>query len=148
MTTFDFDLVKRQPRDFRQINLILQRAYKTTNTARKNLVIDPETAFNTAYEAMLKTTLALMLSRGLRPKIRLGHHKTLVSYSQDILGAKFEQITSTYNKMRKKRNSIIYDSCSISLIEAKNAVETSEKYFGIIESKIVSDNPQQKLWRP
>lgn len=97
---------------------------------------------------MLKTTLALMLSRGYRPRIQLGHHKTLVSFSEYVLKEKFSSIISTYDKMRQKRNKIIYEDTLVSLIEANHAFNIAKRYFQIVEEKISQDNPQQKLWRP
>jgi len=145
---FDFSYVKKQPVNFGQINKILQKAYKTIQSAKTTLKTDPETCFTLAYESMLKTTLALMLSRGFRPKIQLGHHKTLVNYAKYVLKDRFSKITATYDRMRQKRNKLLYDVASVSETEAKQSAIVAEKYFRIVEQKIASDNPQQKLWKP
>jgi len=89
-----------------------------------------------------------MLSKGYRPKTRLGHHLTLVNYARYILGKNFENLTATYNKMRQKRNELIYGVESATGTEANHAVSTAERYFKVVEDKIAQDNPQQKLWRP
>jgi uncharacterized protein (UPF0332 family) len=145
---FDFSYVKKQPVNFGQINKILQKAYKTIQSAKTTLKTDPEACFTLAYESMLKTTLALMLSRGFRPKIQLGHHKTLVNYAKYVLKDRFSKITATYDRMRQKRNKLLYDVASVSETEAKQSAIVAEKYFRIVEQKIASDNPQQKLWKP
>lgn len=96
---------------------------------------------------MLKISLALMLSHGFRPKMQLGHHKTLVNFSKYVL-EDFERLTGTYDKMRKTRNKIIYDIINISESQAERATMTAEKYFQVVGGKITQENPQQKLWRP
>lgn len=145
--SFDYSLVKRIRPDFRQINKILVSAYKLIKSAKTIQGANPEGSFTLSYEAMLKITLALMISNGYRPKIRPGHHKTLTSYAYEILGEKFKTLARTYEQMRSKRNRIIYDADSVTQTDAKHAVAEAEKYFDIIESKIASENPQQKLWK-
>jgi uncharacterized protein (UPF0332 family) len=145
--SFDFSSVKKQPIDFNQINKVLQKAYSTIKSAEKIEKTNNEASFTLSYEAMLKTTLALMLSRGYRPKVQLGHHKTLISFSRYIL-KDFKQLTETYDKIRKRRNKIIYDIVEVSSGEAEGAFRIAEKYFKVVEDKIATDNPQQKLWRP
>lgn len=145
---FDFSYVKKQLVNFTQINKILQKAYKTLQSAKTTLKINPEDCFTLAYESMLKTTLALMLSHGYRPKMQLGHHRTLVNYSKYILKDKFSKITATYDRMRQKRNKLVYDVASVSKTEARQSVLIAKKYFQIVKQKIAQENPQQKLWRP
>ena len=146
--SFDFSRVKKQPVNFIQINKYLQKAYKTIQTSQKNLSNDEESSFTLAYEAMLKISLALMLSRGYRARTQLGHHGTLVYFAKYVLGNKFSPLMSTYNRMRSKRNKLIYDTNSVTKTEADQAIRTAKRYYKIVEQKISKDNPQQKLWRP
>ena len=145
---FDPLSVKKQPVNFKQINQILQKAHKSILSATATLKINPEDCFTLAYESMLKTTLALILSHGFRPKVQLGHHKTLVEFAKHILKGNFDAIADTYDRMRKKRNKLVYDVASVSQTEAEQAVKIAKRYFKIVEEKISSDNPQQKLWKP
>src|SRR5207248_1150511 len=48
----------------KQVQQFLADAQKRVRTARRNLAIDAEIAFQIAYEAMIKGSLALMLSHG------------------------------------------------------------------------------------
>jgi len=146
--SFDYSFVNKQPVNFLQINKVLEKAYKSIKSAEATIKVEPESCFTLAYESMLKTSLALMLSRGYRPKMQLGHHKTLVSFAQIVLGNKFSGITSTYDKMRRKRNKLIYDIASVSTTEAKESLKIAEKYFVIVEKKIAEENPQKNLWTP
>lgn len=146
--TFNPTMVQKQKVDFSQINHILEKAYGLLEAAQKNITTSEEASFILAYDCMLKITLALMLSRGYRPKMRLGHHRTLVEFAKHVLGEKFNSLTHAYNGMREKRNQLIYDTRSISKTEAKHSLIICEKYFEVVEDKITEDNPQQKLWKP
>ncbi len=146
--TFDKGSVKNQNVNFTQINRTLEKAYGSIRSAEIIIKLTPEDSFVLAYESMLKTSLALMLSKGYRPKTQLGHHKTLVEFAKVILGNRFSSLTATYDRMRKKRNKIIYDIGSVSQTEGKEAIAIADKYFKVVEGKILSDNPQQKLWKP
>ena len=146
--TLNEKLLQKQTVNFLQINKILQKSYKTLETVKRSLSQDYDSSFALTYDSMLKTSLALMLSRGYRPRVSLGHHRTLVDFAKQVLGPKFAGITSTYSRMRKKRNKIIYDVNSVGRTEAEQAIKTAERYFKIVEDKIKQDNPQQKLWKP
>lgn len=145
--SFDFQSVRKQPVNFHQINKVLQKAWKSLELAKTSVKISADDSFVLAYESMLKTSLALMLSRGYRPKVQLGHHKTLIGFARYIL-KNFNQLANTYDKIRKKRNKIIYEIVNTSESETKYAITIAEKYFKIVEAKIAQDNPQQKLWKP
>ena len=147
-TNFNPESVVKQPVNFRQINLHLKNAHKLIKNSKKILSTDAEIAFNAAYEGMLKASLALMLSDGYRPRISVGHHKTLVEYAKVTLGQKFRHLTNTYNRIRIKRNKVTYDAKTVSDTEAKSAVALANKYFEAVEKHIASKNPQQKLWKP
>ncbi len=142
--TFDLGLVNSQKADFGQIKKILGKAKQTIASANILVEDDHEAAFTLAYESMLKTSLALMLSRGYRPKTQLGHHKTLVMFAKDILND-FSGLISTYDRMRQKRHKLIYDVSAVGLSEAKNACIIAQKYYSIVLERIESENPQKKL---
>lgn len=144
--SFDFSLVHKQTIDFKQINIILSKSYQSIKSAELTLDSDCEASFTLSYESMLKTSLALMLSRGYRPRVQLGHHKTLVLYAKYVL-RQFSSIIATYDRMRQKRNKLIYDIASVGKTEAKQALLIAKRYFDIVEDKIAKDNPQQKLWK-
>ncbi len=146
--SFDFSKLRRQPVNFRQINDYLKKAAKTYQTAKKLIDGDADSAFKLAYDSLVTTTLALMLSKGYRTGSRKGHHKIMVKFAKSVLGVKFNTLTAIYNRMSTKRNKVYYEPISVVKTEAKNAVDAAEEYFKVVEDKIVQDNPQQKLWRP
>ena len=79
---WDQGAVQEQAVDFGQINKILEKAYRGLKSA--SMIDEPDSVFTLAYESMLKTSLSLMLSRGLRPRQQLGHHRTLVEFSKKV----------------------------------------------------------------
>lgn len=145
MTKFDFNSVKKQEIDFRQIEIILNKADKSLDSSRKIYRQDSESAFTLAYESMLKASMALMFSQGYRPRVQLGHHKTLIKFSKFVLGEDFTGITATYDQMRGKRNRVVYDVGAVSEAEVKDALSMAEKYLKVIKQKIKEQNPQMKL---
>jgi hypothetical protein len=50
-----------------------------------NLAIDADMAYQIAYEAMIKGSLALMLSHGQRPRKQLGYHIAIIEFAQKNL---------------------------------------------------------------
>jgi len=144
--TWDPNAVQKQAVNFAQVNKILEKAYRNLRSAIE--VDNPDSKFTLAYETMLQTSLALMLSYGFRPRQQLGHHRTLVEFAKKVLGQKFFNLTANYDKMRRKRNKLVYDIDSVSKTEALEATKIANKYFEIVENKIQFDNPQQKLWKP
>ena len=114
----------------------LADADKKALAARKNLVIDEETAYQTAYQAMLKASLALMLSCGQRPRVQLGHHVTILEFSQKHLGDNFAATFDLFDRMRRKRNEAFYDIALISEVEAEDAVLAVEEYLRVVRSEI------------
>jgi len=95
---------------------------------------------------MIKGSIGLMLSYGIRPRIGPGYHKIIIKFSGKILGRQFKSLIRTFDQMRKKRNRFIYEvSTFISEKEAKDAIRIADKYLNIIESIVQKKNPQKKL---
>ena len=75
----------------------------------KNLVIDAETAYGIAYEAMIKGFLALMLSHGKRPRKELGHHIAIIEFARKDLPGCPATTFILFERMRSKLNDAFYD---------------------------------------
>ncbi len=139
--------LRRQHIDFEQIGRFLASAAKKLTAARKTLSIDEETAYQLAYESMLKGSLGFMLSLGFRPRSLPGHHVTIIEFAKEHLGEEFETIIGMFDRMRRKRHQAIYDVGGfVSTGEAQQALETAAKYLGIIRDQIQKNNPQAKLF--
>lgn len=139
--------LRPQPANFLQISRFLVSARKKLQAAKKTLEIDEETSYQMAYEAMLKASLGFMLSFGLRPRSLPGHHVTIIEFAGRQLGKEFKTLIALFDRMRRKRHQAIYDvNGFISDQEAKQALETAEKYLSVIRSEIQRRNPQIKLF--
>lgn len=138
-------LIKPCSVDWKAVGKLIQRAQVDLETAERNLDDDPECGYSYAYNAMLRSGLALMFSRGFRPEIK-DKHLTIVKYTGSIVGKKYEDIMNDYDFMRRKRNNFIYEpDIPCSLTEAKNALETARKFTAMIIEIIRRRKPQIEL---
>ena len=132
---------KPQRIDRKQVKRFFVDAQKRAATARKNLVIDSETAYEIAYEAMIKGSLALMLSHGQRPRKQLGHHIAIIEFARKSLLGCPATLFVLFDRMRRKRNDAFYDVAIISDTEAQEAVVTSEQFLALVEADF-----KKRLW--
>lgn len=102
--------------------------------------------YQLAYEAMLKASLGLMLSYEYRPRSLPGRHKIIIEFAGKKLGQEFNELIKKFDRMRRKRNQVIYEPLLfISKTEALDSIKTAKKYLKIIEKEIQKKNPQKKL---
>jgi uncharacterized protein (UPF0332 family) len=127
---------KPQRIDPKQVKQFFADAQKRTSAARKNLAIDAETAYQIAYEAMIKGSLALMLSHGQRPRKQLGHHIAIIEFAQKNLPGCPTGTFALFDRMRRKRNDAFYDIALVSDTEAQEAVAAAEAYLGFVEADL------------
>jgi uncharacterized protein (UPF0332 family) len=124
-----------------QVEHFLTDARKRTITAKKNLAIDAGTAYQIAYEAMIKGSLALMLSHGQRPRKQLGHHIVIIEFAKKNLAGGSPGIFALFDRMRRKRNEAFYDVAFISDTEAQEAVATADSFVRLLVADIKARVP-------
>jgi uncharacterized protein (UPF0332 family) len=127
--------------DPKQVKQFLADAQKKSVAARKNLAIDAATAYQVAYEAMLKGSIALMLSHGRRPRVQLGHHIAIIEFAEKHLDPNLAATFALFDRMRRKRNDAFYDIALISDTEAAEAVVAAEEYLKLIAADIAKGRP-------
>ena len=66
-------LIKKSPVDYKAIMNLIKRAFIDLETAKRNINDNEECAYNYAYNAMLRSGLALMFGEGYRPEIKNKH---------------------------------------------------------------------------
>lgn len=138
--------IKDEPVNFTQINRFLHSASQKLNKAARVVPIDEQTGFQMAYDAMLRASLAFMLSLGKRPRSTVGHHRVIIEFMTTALGGDYRALMRSFNLMRRKRNEALYEPTStITEKEAEDAIDTARKYLKIIVEEIHKRNPQQKL---
>jgi uncharacterized protein (UPF0332 family) len=133
--------IKPQRVNANQVKQFFADAEKRALAARKNLSIDNETAYQIAYEAMIKGSLALMLSHGQRPRHQLGHHIAIIEFSQKQFDNSHAATFALFDRMRRKRNDAFYGIAHISDTEAEEAVVTSENYLRLMAIGIKAKLP-------
>ncbi len=139
------NLIKKCPIDHKAIEKLLKRANVDLKTANRNLELDEDCAYNYAYNALLRSGLALMFSQGFRPEIK-NKHLTVVRFSEAVLDKEFKKLINEYNFMRKKRHRFIYEpDIPCSRKEAKNAIKIAAEFVNKISDLISAENPQFKF---
>ena len=123
-----------------QVKQFLADARKRALAAKKNLAIDGETAYQIAYEAMIKGSLALMLSHAQRPRKQLGHIVIIEFAKKNLVGGPVG-IFALFDRMRRKRNQAFYDTTFISDTEAQEAVATAESFLRLLADDIKARVP-------
>jgi uncharacterized protein (UPF0332 family) len=132
---------RAQPVNPKQVKQFLADARKKSVAARKTLAIDEETAYQTAYQAMLKASLALMLSHGQRLRVQLGHHVAIIEFAKKHLDPAMAPTFDLFDRIRRKRNISFYDLAIISDVEAEGAVQAAEEYLKAITADIQTRIP-------
>jgi len=137
--------IKKYPVDWKAIKNLMRRAYMDLKTAKRNIGDDEECAYNYAYNAMLRSGLALMFSEGFRPEIK-DKHLTIVKFASSLLGSKFKKVINDYDFMRRKRHRFIYEpDIPCSRKEAEDALKTAKEFVDIIGKLIKERNPQAEF---
>jgi uncharacterized protein (UPF0332 family) len=122
------NLIKKCPVDYKAISSLIKRAKKDLNTAERNLDIDEDCSFTYAYNAMLRSGIALMFSLGYRPEIK-DKHLTIIRFVGAVLGKELGSLIDMYDYMRKKRHRFIYEPfTSCTKKEAEEAIESAKEF--------------------
>ncbi len=124
---------KKHPSHPSQIKGHLSGAKKKLGTAQKVSEIDEESAYQLAYEAMLKASLALILRDGIRPRSIPGHHVAIIEKAEEILGDDAANMIKIFDEMRRNRNTFLYEADGfISSDELKEALKIAEEYIEVV----------------
>lgn len=128
---------KKQEYNPGQVQGHLEGAKKKLKAAHKISDDDAEAAYQLAYEAMLKASLALILRNGLRPRSQPGHHIAIIEMAGKLLDDNLSATLKVFDEMRRNRNAFLYEADSIvSSSEVKDALELAGHYLQEIEKKL------------
>lgn len=117
MITFDSKYFKKFEFKRKQTEKYLQAAYRDLKIANQSGVAEVE--FQFTYNALIKLGIVLISRLGYKVKSRSGHHIKILEKMALILDDK--DIYSIGNRMRKKRNTDLYEGGV--LISEKEAEE-------------------------
>jgi uncharacterized protein (UPF0332 family) len=107
-----------------EIQQLLSVAIRDLGTASRNLAMDPDWAYNIAYNAILQSARALMMSEGYRPR-GSDHHATVVRFTEGAFKGKPTFPITLFDQMRRKRNRAVYEISGV--VSKKEAEERDRK---------------------
>ena len=120
--------IQKQPPQPRTIRDLLSLAERDISVAAQTLEVDPDWAFNIAYNGILQASRALMLKQGSRPR-GPEQHTTAVRFLKEALGEAFADQVATIDQMRRKRHKAVYEASGrIGAGEAQQAVSFARGY--------------------
>jgi uncharacterized protein (UPF0332 family) len=137
--------IRRQKAGFVQIEALLKEAILDLEEAEKIAHLAERATYLLAYNAMLKAGRALLLLQGFVP-YNGSQHKTVVEMTSAVLGDKYGAITGQFERMRRKRNEMTYESGTLlSKSEAQKAFSDAIALVKKIFAEVKSQNPQFEL---
>jgi len=133
-------LKKRRIRSHRasdeEIERLLELADRDIRMARLTMAEDWDWAFSIAYNAVLQSARAYMYSRGFRPAVEQGHKNTF-AFMRAALGEEFASMMGYFDRMRKKRNQVLYDVAGlITEKEARAILKNAVEFVNIVKKKM------------
>lgn len=94
---------------------------------------------------MLLAGRALVFSFGLRPR-STGSHKIVIDFTEEIIGNDYKILIQKFNRMRRKRNYLIYGvGLAVSDSETDSAIDAAKEFLKTIKKFIKEKNPQADL---
>ena len=112
----------------REIKDLLELARRDIKTARELMNLDLDWALIVAYNASLQAGLALMITKGYRPK-GPDRHKTIIRFLQTTADISFKEKINRLDRIRKKRHQAVYRLAgAISEEEAKGTIKFVDEF--------------------
>lgn len=88
---------------------------------------------DTAYEAMLKSGIALMFYHRFRPEAG-SHHVTIVRFTERVLGSKHEDIITSFDRFRRTRHQRLYQGKEAATrSQAEKAIDTARQLLNLVQ---------------
>jgi uncharacterized protein (UPF0332 family) len=108
----------------------LRLAKRDLESAKRNFAEkDYDWSLAIAYNAMLQSGKALMLSKGYRAAGQY-KHVAVLEFVHEAFGRELTgRLTDVFNRLRKKRHRVVYEEAgAVSEQEAKNAIRWAEDF--------------------
>ena len=123
------NLIEKIPTDAKSVQSKIWLAERDIRSSQKIIAMnDPDTvdtAYITAYNAILQAGYALMFSRGYRVKARIRSHAVVQQFVESEFSKDFDDIMLTFGYARQTRHTLQYNT--INIVSYSNAVELVEK---------------------
>ena len=91
---------------------------------------------------MLKASLGLVFSHGLRARSMPGHHIAIIEFARQRIDKKHAGLLTVFDRLRRKRNMALYeDTGFVSHHDAEQALESAADYLNVMRADIVARKP-------
>jgi len=122
-----------------EIRNLLEIAARDLEAAESMMGIDPNWAYNIAYNALLQSSRALMLRKGFRPR-GSAQHATVVQFAKETLGKDHRRLVALFDQMRRKRHRIVYETARlVGEKEAQEALDLAREYVHLLSELVTKD---------
>jgi uncharacterized protein (UPF0332 family) len=120
-----------------EIQGLLEIASRDLSTAERLEDVDPDWAYNIAYNAMLQSARALMAHTGYRPR-GPSQHATVAQFIKQTIGHERRNLAALFDQMRRKRNRLVYDVAGlVGKKEAEEALALAHEFVALMRSLII-----------
>jgi hypothetical protein len=117
-----------------QVKARLELAKRDIRVATATRAHARDWPFSIACNVILQATRASMFSRGFRPAAEEEQNKGAAQFAETVPGGQFKEDIHIFDKMRSKRNRVIYDiSGGISQTEARQALAFPVRYVEAVK---------------
>jgi uncharacterized protein (UPF0332 family) len=118
-----------------EIKDLVEIAKRDISTAEFVMAHDVDWALTITYNSVHQVLLAVMYQEGFRPKGD-AKHKATIDFCRIALGGRYKTEIDVINKLRKKRNTAVYQHIkTASELEAKEAIKFAKDFV----SKVVKE---------
>ncbi len=94
-------------------------------------------AFSICYNSVLQISRAFMFSKGYRAASHEAHKNTF-EFMRFSLGKECEDIVDFFDRMRQKRNRVIYDTVGlVTETEVKELLKNAKEFVALVKKKLV-----------
>lgn len=126
------DMIRKFPVYKEKITKSMDLARRDLKIAKRTIEEDYDWAFTIAYNSILQAARALMFFKGYRPSGNK-QHLSVIKFIEAVLGNKLKKEITTFDRLRRKRHTAIYDEAgTISEYEAKFAIKSAEKFLDVV----------------
>lgn len=125
-----------------EVDETLQRAAEELAAARMLAQSHLESAFELAYNAMFLAGTAIMQHDGFRTAAD-GHHRTLVEYLEDRIGALDMGLVNDLDEARKRRNLTFYDRRRVTRRELSHILSAADAFVRFA-AQLITDGRAQR----
>ncbi|MBF8264464.1 MAG: hypothetical protein HW384_328 [Dehalococcoidia bacterium] len=119
-----------------EITRAMDIAHRDLTDSERILTESLDWSYSIAYNAVLQACRAYMFHRGYRPAGGEKHKATL-AFMQISVDPELTEIISYFDRVRKKRNRVIYDEVGlVSENEARHIIQKAKEFIAWVDTQL------------